>query len=476
MSTAGKSERDVAFTAFVESASPSLLRTAWLLTGDHHAAHDLVQAALVRTYVAWPRVRSESALAYARRVLVNERTDRWRRHGAEVAVAALPDRGPRRIRRRDGSDDRDAVVAPARPAPRAAAPRRRPPVLRRPLRAGGRRPAQPVRRHGEVHRVPGPGRAARRAGHHHPRRRRAMTPDLMEERLRSALHDGDVRPGRRVPRPRPLARPRAGAPGRAAPPDGGRGVGRGGDGRRRASSAGPRSAEGPSAPRFPAGHRRPWPPARSLPSCRAAPSSGRRTGTLGPDRQGGGHRRPGRGCRAVRDRRRRADDDDRVGPPADDPSRVDVDLLAAGPRSHRRPRPGGRDPDGPRVGEGLTRVDRWTWRRCREPASRPSRCGTPDVPRSRRSPASTGPTASSSSVATGPTCRRGRDGRSSVFVDEAQDLFGMFDAEGSVATKRLSDTEPGGRPVMMTGVQVEGSRMMATTVLVVLPPGLATSW
>ena len=114
MSTAGKSERDVAFTAFVESASPSLLRTAWLLTGDHHAAHDLVQAALVRTYVAWPRVRSESALAYARRILVNERTDRWRRHGSEVAVAVLPEAvasaSSSSSSATDGSDDRDAVV------------------------------------------------------------------------------------------------------------------------------------------------------------------------------------------------------------------------------------------------------------------------------------------------------------------------------------------------------------------------------
>jgi RNA polymerase sigma-70 factor (sigma-E family) len=112
MSTAGKSERDVAFTAFVESASPSLLRTAWLLTGDHHVAHDLVQAALVRTYVAWPRVRSESALAYARRILVNERTDRWRRHGSEVAVAVLPEGASSSSSSSSmaGSDDRDAVV------------------------------------------------------------------------------------------------------------------------------------------------------------------------------------------------------------------------------------------------------------------------------------------------------------------------------------------------------------------------------
>jgi DNA-directed RNA polymerase specialized sigma24 family protein len=91
MSRSAKTERDAAFTAFVETASPALLSTAWLLTGDHHAAHELVQAALVRTHVAWPRVRSESALTYARRVLVNERTDRWRPQRGEVAVAEPPE-------------------------------------------------------------------------------------------------------------------------------------------------------------------------------------------------------------------------------------------------------------------------------------------------------------------------------------------------------------------------------------------------
>jgi RNA polymerase sigma-70 factor (sigma-E family) len=102
-----KHERDAAFTAFVEEASPSLLRTAWLLTGDHHVAHDLVQAALVRTYVAWPRVRPETAVAYARRVLVNERTDRWRRHGAELAVATPPDSPTSPA---SATEDRDIVV------------------------------------------------------------------------------------------------------------------------------------------------------------------------------------------------------------------------------------------------------------------------------------------------------------------------------------------------------------------------------
>ena len=91
MSTRVRAERDAAFTAFVEQASPSLLRTAWLLTADHHAAHELVQAALVKTYVAWPRVRPQGALAYSRKILVNERTDSWRRRRGEVSVGEVPE-------------------------------------------------------------------------------------------------------------------------------------------------------------------------------------------------------------------------------------------------------------------------------------------------------------------------------------------------------------------------------------------------
>jgi RNA polymerase sigma-70 factor (sigma-E family) len=107
MTTRVGAERDAAFTAFVEQASPSLLRTAWLLVGNHHAAHELVQAALVKTYVAWPRVRPEGALAYARKVLVNERTDTWRRRRAEVVVEDVPER-PAPVA--TTSEDRDLVV------------------------------------------------------------------------------------------------------------------------------------------------------------------------------------------------------------------------------------------------------------------------------------------------------------------------------------------------------------------------------
>lgn len=62
------------------------MRTAWLLTGDAEAAQDLVQAALVKAFVAWPRIREAEALAYTRRVLVNENIDRWRRTRQEASI------------------------------------------------------------------------------------------------------------------------------------------------------------------------------------------------------------------------------------------------------------------------------------------------------------------------------------------------------------------------------------------------------
>ena len=82
----GTTPLDEAFTAFVEDSSASLGRTAWLLTGDHDRARELVQAALVKTLQAWDRIGEGAALAYTRRALLNENIDRWRRRHGEVAV------------------------------------------------------------------------------------------------------------------------------------------------------------------------------------------------------------------------------------------------------------------------------------------------------------------------------------------------------------------------------------------------------
>src|ERR1700746_3850219 len=70
-----------------------LRHAAYLMTGDRHTAEDAAQTALVRTYAAWSRVRRDDAYAYARKVLVNHVTDRWRRRLRESPVGALPEAG-----------------------------------------------------------------------------------------------------------------------------------------------------------------------------------------------------------------------------------------------------------------------------------------------------------------------------------------------------------------------------------------------
>ncbi|WP_278236169.1 SigE family RNA polymerase sigma factor [Isoptericola sp. AK164] len=122
-----RSSRDAEFTAFMAEAEPVLGRTAYLLTGNRHRAEELVQQALVRTYVAWPRARSRDPLAYARRVLANARIDTWRKHRREVLLA--PDDLPHG--RHGGADgghaERDLLV---RALARLPEQRRRVVVLR----------------------------------------------------------------------------------------------------------------------------------------------------------------------------------------------------------------------------------------------------------------------------------------------------------------------------------------------------------
>lgn len=99
---------DASFTAFVEAASPGLLRVAWLLCGDESTAEDLVQEALARVYPRWRRLGADDPVPYARKILVNLNIDRFRRSGRESVTAdgSLPDAGSA------GSpvEDRDQVV------------------------------------------------------------------------------------------------------------------------------------------------------------------------------------------------------------------------------------------------------------------------------------------------------------------------------------------------------------------------------
>lgn len=79
------------FSDFVRAASPRLLTSAWMLCGDPHVAEELVQEALARVYTRWRRVGAEQPAAYARRVLVNLHTDRWRKSRREVLTDITPE-------------------------------------------------------------------------------------------------------------------------------------------------------------------------------------------------------------------------------------------------------------------------------------------------------------------------------------------------------------------------------------------------
>lgn len=93
-----RAEVDAEFREFVAARSAALMRLAWLLAPDRASADDLLQTALLRTYLRWRRIEHDPE-AYARRVLVtvaaDERRRPWRREQStdrvpERAVAADP--------------------------------------------------------------------------------------------------------------------------------------------------------------------------------------------------------------------------------------------------------------------------------------------------------------------------------------------------------------------------------------------------
>lgn len=110
------SGRDL-FEEYVAARRGALLRTAYLLTGDHQDAEDLVQVALIKAVPHWKKI-ADRPEPYVRRILAREAVSRWRsRRWREVSTDRLPETpvdGP--------ADDRLALQAAlARLAPRQRA-------------------------------------------------------------------------------------------------------------------------------------------------------------------------------------------------------------------------------------------------------------------------------------------------------------------------------------------------------------------
>lgn len=110
-----KQARDEEFQRFVIGRWPRLMRTAFLLTGEQHAAEDLVQTTLEQVYVAWRRVgAADDPEAYVRRVMINAHARKHRRRLKEFLAPKddsgltheLPDHGDRIAQ----ADDRSALL------------------------------------------------------------------------------------------------------------------------------------------------------------------------------------------------------------------------------------------------------------------------------------------------------------------------------------------------------------------------------
>jgi RNA polymerase sigma-70 factor (sigma-E family) len=85
-------EEREAFDSFARARMRELLRFAHVLTGDRDRAADLVQDALERTLLAWPRiVRKDDPEGYVRRAIVNRHVSVWRRLRREQLVAQTPE-------------------------------------------------------------------------------------------------------------------------------------------------------------------------------------------------------------------------------------------------------------------------------------------------------------------------------------------------------------------------------------------------
>ena len=76
------------FETYVAARYDALLRTAYLLTGHHHDAEDLLQQALVKAVGAWGRMDEPDA--YVRTVLVRTNISRWRRRRWREVSTDLP--------------------------------------------------------------------------------------------------------------------------------------------------------------------------------------------------------------------------------------------------------------------------------------------------------------------------------------------------------------------------------------------------
>ncbi|MFJ2188775.1 SigE family RNA polymerase sigma factor [Kitasatospora sp. NPDC087861] len=107
------------FDEFVAARYQTLLRGAYLITGNVHDARDLLHDALVQVYPKRSVIRDAGATeGYVRMTMVRTHVSRWRRTRREELTSVLPDRP---VVQESGWDDQLAAALAGLPRRQRAA-------------------------------------------------------------------------------------------------------------------------------------------------------------------------------------------------------------------------------------------------------------------------------------------------------------------------------------------------------------------
>ena len=83
------------FDEYVVARGGALLRFAYLLTGDHHLAEDMLQEALAKVHGRWSHLRDDEApTAYVRTAILRQYLSWRRRRSSGETPSELPPDGP----------------------------------------------------------------------------------------------------------------------------------------------------------------------------------------------------------------------------------------------------------------------------------------------------------------------------------------------------------------------------------------------
>jgi RNA polymerase sigma-70 factor (sigma-E family) len=111
-------QREPEFDEYVAGRLSSLRQLAFVLSRDWHQADDVVQCALTKLYLHWPKARAATSIdAYARTIVIREYLRQQRSSWARlVSVTSLPPDRPGAASDADAALDLEAALAtlPAR--------------------------------------------------------------------------------------------------------------------------------------------------------------------------------------------------------------------------------------------------------------------------------------------------------------------------------------------------------------------------